>query len=53
MIKELLIYRNGPLHCIIAENRAEKALDALKKCFPEDSWTLLEKPEKEEVGNDA
>ena len=44
MIKELLIYRNEQLHCIVPEDRAEQALSTLEKCFPEDSWTLRDNP---------
>ena len=44
MIKELLIYKNEQLHCIVPEDRAKQALDALKKCYPEDEWTLRDKP---------
>ena len=44
MIKELLIYRNEQLHCIVPEDRAEQALATLEECYPEDSWTLLDRP---------
>ena len=53
MIKELLIYRNEQLHCIVPEDRAEQALDLLEECYPNDKWTLQNKPIKEEAGNDA
>ena len=51
MIKELLIYRNEQLHCIVPEDRAEQALAILKECYPETSWTLRDKPIKEELCN--
>ena len=43
-MKEMMIYKNEQLHCIVPADRAGQALDALKKCFPENSWTLQNKP---------
>ena len=43
-MKELRIYRNEQLHCIVPEDRAEQALATLKICFPEANWTLQNKP---------
>ena len=48
MIKELPIYRNEQLHCIVPEDRAEQTLATLEKCYPEDEWTLRDKPIKKE-----
>ena len=46
MIKELYIYRNGQLHCIISDEEAEETLSLLQQCFPLEDFELLEKPKK-------